>query len=312
MRTLVVALGVLCSIGAGPSALAQPSVFFEETFTGPTLDSSVWHTEILTAGRRWCAVTSAPWEPGTWIEEGTECHGVVALSPYGSAPLSGGLLSMSSSNGRAFPYLVSRLPGSTPLFPAAGDFSLRVRMRYDRLTPWGDGLIVFQTESTDPSGTNQVPNADQVVLQLWEGNVYTTLDGSWHQVAAMPTPTAFHEFVLACVGGSYTITADGALLYGPVTSAMRPTALYLGNPCHAFWYPTDWSSFTVDYIRVELPGPPDGACCFSGFCLQGTETACLGAGGRYLGDGTSCDPHACGPTSVDATTWGRVKANYRQ
>ncbi len=31
-----------------------------------------------------------------------------------------------------------------------------------------------------------------------------------------------------------------------------------GNLVVAFWYPTDWTSFSVDYIRVEVPGPtPD-------------------------------------------------------
>lgn len=55
-----------------------------------------------------------------------------------------------------------------------------------------------------------------------------------------------------------------------------------------------------------------GACCFpSGFCLQGTESDCVGAGGRYMGDDVPCDPYPCGSTAVSGTTWGLVKTLYR-
>ena len=63
-------------------------VFFEEEFTGPTLDPAAWRTEILTSGPRFCA-DSYPGRPGHWVDEGVECHGVAAYSPYGSATLVG-------------------------------------------------------------------------------------------------------------------------------------------------------------------------------------------------------------------------------
>jgi hypothetical protein len=28
----------------------------------------------------------------------------------------------------------------------------------------------------------------------------------------------------------------------------------MGNDSIAFWYPTDWTSFSIDYFRVEVPG----------------------------------------------------------
>ena len=38
-----------------------------------------------------------------------------------------------------------------------------------------------------------------------------------------------------------------------------------------------------------------GACCFyTGDCLMGTEAACIGVGGSYMGDGTTCDADPCG------------------
>ena len=42
------------------------------------------------------------------------------------------------------------------------------------------------------------------------------------------------------------------------------------------------------------PPPTTGACCFSdGGCQVLTENACLGLGGSYFGDDTTCDPNPC-------------------
>jgi hypothetical protein len=249
---------VLLSIGS----VAAADVFFEEQFNATALDPSVWRTEILTSGPRFCCDTTEPWSPGHWVGEAEECHGVVAQSPYGTAILPGGLLQMSSSNGRAFPVLVSRLPGSVEVFPPSGDFTLTLRLRFDRVTPWGVGVVVFQTQSTEPSGTlHPAGGPEHIVLQLTCDNpgggiwVNTFLGGSYELVGEISPATEFHEFVLDCVGTLFTISADGTVIYGPVSSGLRPTAVTMGNALLAFWYPTDWTSFSIDSFRVEVPGP---------------------------------------------------------
>lgn len=262
MRTPGVAFALLGLLMIVSTAMADPIVFFEEQFSGPTLDPSAWRTEILTSGPRFCHDTNAPFAPGHWIDEGVECHGVAAYAPYGSAVLSDGLLGLSSSNVRAFPVLLSRFPGAAPLFPPSGDFTLKLRMRYDRVTPWGVGIVVLQKASTEPIGDNYLfgPPED-ILLHLWCDNsgggitVYTAIGGSLQWVAEATPPTAFHEFELDCVGSSFTISVDGQVVYGPVSSTLRPTAVSMGNDSIAFWYPTDWTSFSVDYVRVEVPAP---------------------------------------------------------
>ena len=81
------------------------------------------------------------------------------------------------------------------------------------------------------------------------------MDGIWHIVGFVPSPYDFHEFVVACAGSSYTISVDGQPMFGPVTSDLRPSAINMGNADVAFWGDTDWSTFTVDDIRVDVPGP---------------------------------------------------------
>jgi hypothetical protein len=277
MKTVVFVLVIFVLLSVGQAAPAAGSVFFEEQFTGPNSDPAVWRTEILTSGPRWCdSYPGSWWGPGSWVEEGVECHGVAVHSPYGSALLSDGLMHMSSSNDRAFPALISRLPGTVSLFPPSGDFTLAIRLRFDRVTPWGVGIVVYQAQSTEPAGDN-LALSENVLLQLWCGNpgggllVATALGGSIQLIAEVPPATEFHEITLECLGTSFTILADGQAIYGPVTSALRPAAVAIGNPVLAFWYPTDWTSFSVDYIRVEVPGP----------------------------------------VPVETTSWGAIKATYR-
>jgi hypothetical protein len=171
MRTPIAVFALLGLLMIASTAMADPIIFFEEQFTGPTLDPAAWRTEILTSGPRFCHDTSGPFAPGHWIDEGVECHGIAAYSPYGSAVLSGGLLALSSSNVRAFPILLSRFPGSVPVFPPSGDFTLKLRMRYDRVTPWGVGIVVVQKDSTEPIGDNYVFGpAEDILLQMWCDN----------------------------------------------------------------------------------------------------------------------------------------------
>ncbi len=61
------------------------------------------------------------------------------------------------------------------------------------------------------------------------------------------------------------------------------------------------------------PGTPTGACCFVLWytCQVTSEHACEVQHGNYLGDGVLCDPDPCGPTAVEKTSWGRIKAAYR-
>ena len=313
MKVIISLFVFLCLLSIGSMAAAD--IFFEEQFNGPSLDPSVWRTEILTSNVRWCDSYPGAWQgPGYWVDEGSACYGVPAYSPYGSAVLSEGLVHLSSSNGRAFPLLVSRLPGTIALFPALGDFTLRVNIRSDRITPWGTTLVVLQTQSTEPSGTTSLGRYSDMLLQISGGQVWSALGtgGDAVPVAYLPSPYELHEVALACFGNAFTISIDGEVVFGPVTDTLRPTAVFMGNPSLAYWYPTDWQWFSVDYFRVEVPGPATGACCLpEGVCLQGTETDCATAGGAYVGAGVSCDPDPCGATPVGASTWGHIKAAFR-
>ncbi len=263
-----VAFTVLCLVPILSIATAQTVVFFEEEFDGPALEPAIWHTEILTSGVRWCdSYPTGGHGPGTWVDEGEPCYGTAIHSPYGSAVLSESQLHMSSSNPWAFPYLVSRHPGSVQLFPTSGDFVLKVRMRYDANSAGGVGVEVLQTETTEPSGANPPETADDgnILLHVWCDRtmnyvqVATALEGELIVVAIVPSPDEFHEIALECMGTTFTIAVDGQPVYGPVSSALRPAAIWAGNPSLTWWEGHVWSALSIDYLRVEFPAPVPAA-----------------------------------------------------
>jgi hypothetical protein len=146
------------------------------------------------------------------------------------------------------------------LFPAQGDFTVSIGMRYDKITPWGTFLGVLDTPSTEPIGSNELGDDSKALLIVagdagtgWE--LYSALDGSIGPIAFVPLGFQLRDFELECVGTSFTVRVDGEVVYGPVTGTLRPTAIFMGNPVLAYWYPTNWCWFTMDYIRVKVPGP---------------------------------------------------------
>lgn len=61
------------------------------------------------------------------------------------------------------------------------------------------------------------------------------------------------------------------------------------------------------------PCTQPGACCFpNGACEVLPEVVCAAHGGAFQGEETPCDPNPCPPSATESTTWGRIRATYRQ
>jgi hypothetical protein len=55
-----------------------------------------------------------------------------------------------------------------------------------------------------------------------------------------------------------------------------------------------------------------GACCLPDLpCMIESVLDCLASGGAWQGVGTTCHPDPCGPTPIEKTTWGTIKAGFR-
>jgi hypothetical protein len=267
MRTLLVSIGLAAALLPGSTANAEKNVFFAEHFDGPTLDPAIWRTEVLTSGPRWCQETEDYWGPGLWVDEGVDCHGIAIHAPYGSATLSDGWLHFSSNNDHAYPMLYSRLPGSVQVFPTTGDFSFTLRLRYDLLTGYGSGLIVYRAVDTEPAGDGP-PHGRQEDIALHMGTdaaqgglrILTALDGSYRLVGVVPVdPTEPHEVKVAWIGSSAEIRVDGEIIYGPVSTSLRPTAVLFANH-PLYWYLGGaWTAWSLDEFRVETEGTTQAA-----------------------------------------------------
>jgi hypothetical protein len=68
----------------------------------------------------------------------------------------------------------------------------------------------------------------------------------------------------------------------------------------------------IGSLDVGCAAPGSGACCLPDeVCVLVPRDECLADNGVYQGDGTACEPNPCQLIPVQNTTWGRIKASYR-
>ena len=226
------------------------SIFFQDDFNDTLIDQTKWNTDVATSSYRWCRTTQADVTLGEWIDVSLQaCHGYYQQPPYGSITLSQGAISLRNGAARVFPYIWTR---QSP-FPSTGDFALEVRMKYDSIAGYGDGMYVAQPVSTDPVGVNGV--FEPVVLTIWAGTeigLQARIEDN--QPVNIASPTTFHVYRLEYLGGQYSLFVDGSLVIGPVNSSLRPNTIWIGNPIFALGGVGDWTDFTIDYVRVTSAG----------------------------------------------------------
>ncbi len=210
---------LLGSVGVTAHASgATETAFFSDGFNGNSI-SARWNTSIETSGVRWCwdSTSALVTGSGQWKDASlSACNGVTAPSPYGQVTVGGGTAKFKATAEHAFPYIWGGGPSLPPPFPVTGDFTL-----------WfAEVFYIWADQSSGP---------------------FTSLAGQ--NSSAVPNPSGFHIYRLVYAAGQYTVYLDGDLWQGPVSSPVRPTALWIGNPI-VVPNPIAWTSISVDSIAV--------------------------------------------------------------
>lgn len=208
--------GLWSEVGTSDGVLLEPTarVPFREDFD--TLDSAVW----------------------------------MSYANGGNISLSDGKLSLSAAGSSlTFPYLHLKV---NP-FPSMGDFTMRIRMKFNSLGVFGTGLEA--TTTVPPNG----PLAPDLDVTWWW----------WGDVARSPG-IAYHDVEWHYSNGQVTESVDG--VPSAAVETALPRCILLGN----FWAVPggySWTSFEIDYIEVvpddtTPPATPavsdDGAVSASG------------------------------------------------
>jgi hypothetical protein len=177
---------------------------FRDDFNGTSLDSNAWSLD-----------------PGD-----------------GQAVVVNGELVLSCS-GRVFPVVTS----IRDIFPA-GDFVVRVGMRYLQQSFCGDGFGAM-----DNFWENYHTGIPCRPFLLWQdtGGLYT-YTGSAVPTFVMPgAQTTPHVFQWAYVAGRYEFSMDG-VIHSWGDCAPRATTVFFGHPHPIGCSP--WTSFAVDFIEI--------------------------------------------------------------
>ena len=254
-----VALAMFCVVLMGaPSGAAE--IYFEDDFNGAAIDSLKWDTDIATSGYRIC--TPNYWQhPDIWSWQDVSvepCYGYTQPLPYGYINVINGEAEFYSGVQTTFPYIWAGPPARPSPFPPEGDFVFETRMKYKQpLTYYIAGMTVAQMENHDP--VNKTHHTGEGVFYIW-GYVA----GVYAPAIAIPiTDSNYHVYRLEYTGGNYLLYVDNALKAGPALNAVRPNTIVLGISSITDAGPNNWSDFTIDYVRVTVPGlscvqPPTG------------------------------------------------------
>ena len=202
-------------------------IYFQDDFNGSSIDSSKWDTSNATSGYRLCSneINSSS---GTWQDcTNVSCHGVTESGSYGTITVDNGKAFLISGSSRAFPYLIAQANS----FPSSGNFVFECGLQYLSFGNSGCGLV---------TGVFSIWGDTGVILRA-------NLLGNFYFV---PNPTAHHDYKLEYSQNKYSLYVDGALVLGPIDSTARPSMLGLGNPLFTWWNISDWSDFSVDYVKI--------------------------------------------------------------
>jgi len=103
----------------------------------------------------------------------------------------------------------------------------------------------------------------------------------------------FTAFASSRIGTFDPVTE--AFSYGVALANPAPMGIDLLPATRTVWWAETDQSGQGGAGRYTIP-EPTGACCYGTVCEPGTTAAgCQRSGGRYLGDGTDCDPNPCLP-----------------
>ncbi len=248
-----------------PAALGfatEPSLYFEENFSGNTLDLTKWNSSPE-QGIRWCGEQQNGLSPGKWISmASSSCNATLQPPPYGRVDVGGGVVQVGPANAHVFPYFFTALPNESSPFPATGDFVLQIRLRHDYIGGAGNGVYIRYWQKSKPEGENPPLTTDARVFSIWSDQTSSRIGLMGQTVSYPDIPGKFKVYRLEYLGGVYSAFIDDQLVAGPVESSVRPNVIWVGNPLVLWWVSSGqagWSEFTIDSIQVHQPATAGAA-----------------------------------------------------
>jgi hypothetical protein len=239
----------------GYSACAS-QFFFEEEFNGTVLDAAKWAFKPE-KGIRWCSDERNGFLPGTWVSlANSSCYCLKQPPPFGTVELVNGTARLSSDSEFLFPYFFTGPPYHKSPFPEKGDFRLEIRLRHDYIGGSGNGIYVRFWEDTSPHGANSPISRGSRIFYIWADKASSRMGLLENTLEYHDIPGLFMVYRLDYIDGKYSVFINDRLVAGPVTSRIRPNAIWVGNPIAVWWINSGengWTSFSIDYINVRVP-----------------------------------------------------------
>ncbi|HUG41326.1 MAG TPA: hypothetical protein VMM12_12630 [Longimicrobiales bacterium] len=232
-----------------PTPTAQPLSGGDVYFSFASGDDDELMSSVASSGTdgpRWCT------QLGSWIDPSARrCAGNRSQPPFGEVTFVPEGLRVAAGNVLVAPFVWSAGPDRPDPFPAEGDFVLDVGMTFEQVGAKGLGLQVSRWVPARTDG-GYTPSAAQPVLRiLADGASQLGVILLGGQRISVENPLGPHAYQVVYKGGEYTLFVDGELAAGPVASALRPNAFWIGSP-QITWWSGDWSDLLLSELTVSV------------------------------------------------------------
>ena len=210
--------------------LTSSSVFaFTEEFNTPSLDEVTWKT-YLNAGE---------------------------------VNIDSGVIKLSAGDTTTFPFIYSQVN----LIPSSGDFSIKFKMKYNRVTGKGTGLVlstILPINGASDTSLSSPLFSQRHFLEVWQdsslGFFFAYSGDCYNQSCSLGKVLVYqkgktnldydyHDIEFQYSNNRYSIFLDEIKVFTSNTTEVRPTILWLGN--YTLQPSSYWTEFEIDYIKIS-------------------------------------------------------------
>ena len=212
--------------------IVSPVSAFTEEFNGSSLDEATW---------------------GAYLNAG-------------ETNIDSGIIKLSAEDTTTFPFVYSK----TNLIPSSGDFSVKFKMKYNRVTGKGTGFVL--STILPINGLRDTPLSDPLFsqrhfLEVWQdsslgfffaysGDCYNNQSCSLGKVLVYQKGKTnldydYHDIEFQYSDNRYSIFLDEIKVFTSNPTETRPTIVWFGN--YTLQPSGYWSDFEIDYIKIFPP-----------------------------------------------------------
>jgi len=184
----------------------------------------------------------------------------------GEINIDSGIVGLSAESTTTFPFIYSKVN----LIPLLGDFSVKFKMKYNKITRKGTGLVLSTISPQNGTGDTPLNSplfSQKHFLEVWQdsnlGFIFAYSGDCYNQSCSLgqvlvyqkgTTDLDYHNIEFQYSDNQYSIFLDENKVFTSNPIEIRPTILWFGN--YTLQPSGYWTEFEIEHIRISPLSSP--------------------------------------------------------